>query len=217
MAPVEIAGNPQFLARHAHGDKQDVRAQFGKVADDFRLLRRREKPVLHDDDAVLRRHLLQPLAGAFGILARGAQQADGQRFVDCPQKSGHQVGAVEIGRKRRAIKQLGSDIDADAVRKDHEIVQRMGEDRIDAGGVGIVGVEEGDLGETLLAHQPGQKRQRLFPTETRDRNAQDRFCFTHAAIPAGRHLRCRPLYRGLRHGSRRHSIPPPSQWFAQAS
>ena len=76
-------------------------------------------------------------------------------------------------RLARIATEMLRDIDADTVRKDEEIQQRLGKLRIGASEIGVVRIEEADLSEAAFGDEAAQQADRRFAIDAGDRNTQN--------------------------------------------
>ena len=196
MARRDVLGDPEFLARHAHGDQQYVGPQRFDPLEDQRLLLRREVAVMDHHDPVMRRHLGELGRCSLGVGTLGAEQRDRQRPRLGRQKRRNEIGAVEVCRERLAVEQLRRHIDADAVGEDEEIRQRLGKLRIGAGKIGVVRVEEADLGEAAFGDEAAQQADRCVEADAGDRDPQNILPGRDAGqLAAGMHVHADALSR----------------------
>src|SRR5690606_18971834 len=173
VAAAYIFGDPQFLARDAHGDQQYVGPKRLDLPEYPGFFAGRKETVMDEDKAVLRRQRGQPLRGSFRIAPLGAEQRHRQRLRFGAKERGHEVGPVEVGGEGSSIKQLGGYVDADPVRQDQEVVERGREISVAESDIGVVGVQERHFREAAFGKQPPQEQDALVPLQGGNRGAED--------------------------------------------
>jgi hypothetical protein len=113
------------------------------------------------------------LGCAAGIFLGRPQKSDLQPAADRGHQRRHEIGAVQVCWKGCSMQPARRDVDTDAIRQDHEPVERIGKFVIRASHVCVVRVEKADRGELPVGEILSEQFERVLPADRQDWNAQD--------------------------------------------